>query len=186
MERQPFVRRAVLPALTVLIVMLASLIVYSHAWRIDRDPIDRVTAYIAGLVLFASIGFGPLYVYPTAFFRGASARERILASLVTPVVWDVKEILRVSEYFTWGESLYYGLNTIFLMCLCAAAVQMGVCEMVCRWIRNRQASDRVPVVVPAALIAVVLGFAGVGALFLWGGGVHAFYLYQEGYKALFT
>jgi hypothetical protein len=130
-----------------------------------------------------SIGFGPLYAYPSAFFRGASAPERVLASLVTPVAWDVKEVLRVSEYFTWGESLYYGLNTIFILCLCVGAVQMGLCEMVCRAVRNRRVSQPLPVVTPACVIPVLAGLLGVGALFLWGGGVHAFYIYQEGYKA---
>lgn len=186
MERQSLIRRAVMPAATVLIVMLASLILYNHSWRIDNDAIHQLTAYVSGLVLFVSIGFGPLYAYPKAFFRGASAMERILASLATPVVWDLKEILRVSEYFTWGESLYYGLNTIFLLCLCVVAAQMGMCEMVCRSIRNRQASEPVPVVTPATLIPVILGLLGVGVFFLWGGGVHSFYIYQEGYKALFT
>jgi len=185
MERQSFVRRAVVPAATVLIAMIAGAILYNHSWRIGSDVLHQLTAYVSGIVLFVSIGFGPLYVYPKAFFRGASALERILACLVTPVAWDVKEILRVSEYFTWGESLYYGLNTIFLLCLCVVAAQMGICEMVCRWMRNRHISDPVPVVTPASLIPAVLGLAGVGTFFLWGGGVHAFYLYQEGYKALF-
>jgi hypothetical protein len=185
MERQSFFHRAVAPAATVLIVMVVSLMLYNHAWRIGSHSLHQFTAYVSGLLLFVSIGFGPLYVYPNAFFRGASAPERILACLVTPVAWDVKEILRVSEYFSWGESLYYGLNTIFLLCLCVVAAQMGICEMVCRSLRNRRVSAPVPVVTPASLIPAVLGLAGVGTFFLWGGGVHTFYLYQEGYKALF-
>ena len=186
MERQSFVRRVVAPAATVLIVMAASAILYDQSWRIGNDTLHQLTAYIFGLVLFASIGFGPLYVYPRAFFRGASGLERILASLVTPMAWNVKEMVRVSEFFTWGESLYYGLNTILLLCLCAGAVQMSLCEMACRWVRNRKTSEPVSLVTPASVIAVLAGLAGVGVLFVWGMGVHSFYIYQEGYKALFT
>ena len=185
MERQSLIRRAVAPAATVVIVMAASAILYDQSWRIDIDALHQFTAYVSGLILFVSIGFGPLYVYPKAFFRGATALERILACLVTPVAWDVKEMLRVSEYFTWGESLYYGLNTIFILCLCVVAAQMGICEMVCRLVRNRQVSEPVPVVTPASLIPVVVGLLGVGVFFLWGGGASSFYIYQEGYKALF-
>jgi hypothetical protein len=94
-------------------------------------------------------------------------------------------MLRVSEYFTWGESLYYGLNTIFLLCLCVVAMQIGFCEMACRWVRKREAPEPLPVVTPATLIPVLVGLLGVGVLFAWGTGVHAFYIYQEGYKALF-
>ena len=186
MERQSFMRRAVAPALTVLIVMAASALIYDRAWRIGNETIHQLTAYVFGVVLFASIGFGPLYVYPRAFFRGAGPMERILASLVTPVVWNVKEVLRVSEHFTWGESLYYGLNPIFLLCLCVGAVQMGLCEIACRWLLNRRASEPVAVLTPAPLVSVLLGLAGTGVLFAWEGGVHWFYIYQEGYKALFT
>jgi hypothetical protein len=170
----------------VLVIMAASAILYNQAWRIDNDTIHQLTAYIAGLVLFASIGYGPLYVYPTAFFRGASLGERVLASLVTPLVWNLKEVVRVSEVFTWGESLYYGLNPIFLLCLSVATVQMGVCEMVCRWLRNRRIQESARIVTPASLIAVIAGLAGVGLFIGWDMGVHWFYIYQEGYKALFT
>lgn len=186
MERQSLLRRAVAPAATVLLVWAAGEVLYSQSWRTGNETLHHLVAYVSGLVLFAGIGFGPLYVYPRAFFRGANAWERILASLATPFVWNVKEVIRVSEYFTWGESLYYGLNTIFLLSLSAAAVQMGLCEMVCRRLRNRRVPEHAKVVTPAPLVAVLLGFSAVGVLFVWGKGVHAFYIYQEGYKALFT
>jgi hypothetical protein len=186
MERDRFVTRAVLPAAAVLSVWAAGTLVYCHSWRIDNDSLHQWTAYLSGLILFASIGFGPLYVYPRAFFLGASARERVLASLATPVAWNVKEIVRVSEFFTWGESLYYGMNTIFLLSLSAAAIQMGLCEMACRRLRNRRLSEHAPVATPAPVIAVLAGLVGVGVLFVWGQGVHSFYIYQEGYKALFS
>jgi hypothetical protein len=166
--------------------MAVSEILYGQSWRIGNDTLHQLTAYIFGLVLFATIGFGPLYVYPRTFFRGASGLERILACLVTPVAWNAKEVVRVSEFFTWGESLYYGLNTIFLLCLCAGAIQMGLCEIACRWVHNRKVSEPVSVVTPASVIAVLAGLAGVSVLFVWGAGVHSFYIYQEGYKALFT
>ena len=186
MERLSFARRVVAPALAVLIVMVASWVVYDQAWRIGNHAIHQCTAYLAGILLFLSIGFGPLYVYPTAFFRGASLGERILASLLTPVAWDVKEILRVSEVFSWGESLYYGVNPVFLMCLSVAAVQMGLCEIVCRRLRNRLVSEPVPVVTPVPLVAVVVGLVCMALLLLWDMGAQGFYIFQEGYKAIFT
>jgi hypothetical protein len=186
MERRGFVPRAVLPAVTVLVVMAASAVLYNQAWRISNDTAHQLTAYLSGMILFVSIGFGPLYVYPRAFFRGASLLERVLASLVTPLAWNLKEIVRVSEFFTWGESLYYGLNQLFLACLCVGAFEMGLCEMACRWTRNRATQAPLPVVTLTSLIAVLAGLAGMGVLFAWGMGVHWFYIYQEGYKALFT
>lgn len=186
MERESFSRRFVSPAITVLVVMAASAVLYDQAWRIGNDGIHQLAAYLAGVILFVSIGFGPLYIYPRAFFRGATCLERVLACLVTPMIWTLKEVVRVSEFFSWAEALYYGLNPLFLGCLCAAAAQMGFCEMACRRLRNRYRPEPLPVVTPAALIAALAGLAGLGVILGWGMGVHSFYMYQEGYKGLFT
>ncbi len=167
-------------------VWAASAILYDQSWRIDNDAVHQWTAYLAGIVLFLSIGFGPLYVYPRAFFRGASLAERVLASLATPVVWNIKEIIRVSRIFTWGESVYYGLNPLFLQCLCACALQMGLCEIACRRARKGKNAPGAPVVTAGPLLAIALGVGGTFLLFVWGKGVYAFYIFQEGYKALFT
>ena len=61
---------------------------------------------------------------------------------------------------------------------------MGLAEMICRWrLRRRGVKVRVVSMMPVA--GLVLFGAGVYVIFLWGMGVHYFYLYMEGYKAIF-
>jgi hypothetical protein len=178
-------KRMIVPALPVMIMMLVSWFAYEYAWRIDSAVIHRGLAFAAGILLFAVIAFGPMLVYPMAYFRGAVVGERILACMITPIFWNVKEVVRVTEYFTVGESLYYGLNPLFLGLLAVVLFQIGLAEIICR--RRLQKRDKISLLVfrPAAVVAMVVGAAGVFIFNLWGMGVHWFYVYQEGYNALF-
>jgi hypothetical protein len=107
------------------------------------------------------------------------------ACFVTPVCWNLKEMVRVLDFFTPGEALWWGLNPAFLLAFAGAWGQMGLCELVHR-VRRRVAGTPVRVVTAAPVLGIVLALAALYALLVWGGGVHFFYLYMEGYRALFT
>jgi hypothetical protein len=187
MHRASFVSRFLTPVGTVLAIMLSMLGVYFHlSLRIDVDALRAVVAFVSASLLFTSIGFGALYIYPLAFFRGASSAERIIACLVTPLVWNFKELVRVSEFFTIGETLYYGLNTAFLLSIFAALGQAGLCELLCRWRVSKRSEEPVKVFSPAPMLAVIAGVAATYFFLLWGRGVHFFYIYIQGYRAIFS
>jgi hypothetical protein len=128
---------------------------------------------------------GSLIIYPIAFFRGASLLERVVACLVIPVFWSGAEIIRVTEFFTLGESLYYALSSQFIVYLACASLQMGLCEIICRWWLRWRHHAGTKVVPPGALVSILAGAVGVYVVLIWGGGVHWFYIYQQGYKILF-
>lgn len=178
--------RSILPAAALVGVFAASTLVYNNAWRIETHGVHQAVATAAGIVLFLSIGFGALILYPAASFRGAGAFERVLACLATPLAWNVKEIVRVSEFFPTAEALYYGLNPLFVSILFGTLAQMGLCEiLIRRRLKKRGAADiRVAPALP--ILAILLGIAALAVTLFWEKGVHAFYLYIEGYKALFT
>jgi len=186
MEKKSLMRRFVIPFTIVIHLMVFSSIIYLRlAWRIDNESLKAVVALISSAILFVSIGFGTLLIYPMAFFRGANAAERIIACLITPLIWNIKEMIRVSEFFTFGETLYYGLNTDFLLTVFAALGQMGLCEIICRWRLNKRGGEPVKVFSPAPVVSIVTGLAALYFFLIWGLGVHFFYIYVEGYKALF-
>ena len=61
---------------------------------------------------------------------------------------------------------------------------MGLAEMLCRLsLRRKRAVVQIVTLLPLA--AVLLCLAGVYVILIWGFGVHWFYVYQQGYKALF-
>jgi hypothetical protein len=184
MQKQSFARRWVTPTATVFLTMVVTGLIYQFAWRIPHEGTSRAVSAIIAVPFFLSIGFGVLIVYPMAFFRGATVAERITASLFTPVAWILKEIFRVTAFFSIGESIYFGLHQLFLLTLVGALAQMGLCELICRW-RLKKAGEEVRVFSGTPVSAIILGMAGIYVLFIWGWGTNFFYFYMEIYKTLF-
>ena len=80
-----------------------------------------------------TIAFSSLIVYPVLFFRGASLGERIVGSYAVLSVWVLKEVFRVTEVFTVGESLYYAFSPVPLGLIVFQVGYMSLGEMICRW-----------------------------------------------------
>jgi hypothetical protein len=187
MPKQRFWRRFLQPVGTVLLVWAVTSVVYLEcAWRLEPGALRNVVAFSSAFLLLLSLGFGALYIHPVAFFRGASTGERLVACLITPLAWNLKEMVRVGEFFSFGEALYYGLNSAFLLTVFGALGQAGLCELVCRWWLGKRSGRPVRVFSPAPAILIGMGLAAVFLLLIWGLGVHFFYIYIQGYKAIFT
>jgi len=184
-KQQPFVKRFIVPVGIILISAVLSWLVYSYSGLIKNDNIHWIVAYASGFILFLTLGFGTFLAYPFMYFRGAGTAERIWGSLATFIVWTVKELIRVSVYFTIGETVYYGLSSIFILILLGTFGQMGVCELICRKIAANRGDKSIKVITPIPVIAIILALLALYILLIWGVGVHWFYIYMEGYKALF-
>ena len=117
MQRKNIVSRFIVPVVPVFSTMVVTGAVYRNSRLISNDNLRHAVAAAFAVPYFLSIAFGALIVYPMSFFRGACTGERIVASLVTPAAWTLKEVFRVSAFFTIGESIYFGLNQIFLLSL---------------------------------------------------------------------
>jgi hypothetical protein len=184
-KRISFFHRAIKPAGMVFLAMAVSLSLYKLSAQVEGRLLHGLLSSVFAVTLFLSIGFGALFVYPFAYFRGAGIAERILASLFTPLLWAVKEIVRVNEYFTVGESLYYGLNSLILLTFFGTFGLMGICEVLCRLIARRRGARVRRILSPIPVAAIVVSLFALWVLLIWGMGVHWFYIYMEGYKALF-
>jgi hypothetical protein len=176
--------RAIKPTLVLLALVVIAIALYNNFWRLELPGLQRIAGHLFGLTVFFGVGSGTLYVYWRSYFRGATLMERICACLVTPVLYTASEILRVREFFSLGESLYYALSPGFQLILLANLGCMGLAEMFCR-LRLRRRGAVVRIVTPLPLAAVLLFLAGLYVILIWGFGVHWFYVYQQGYKALF-
>jgi hypothetical protein len=176
--------RAIKPTLTLLTLVVIAIALYNNFWRLGLPSLQRIAGHLFGLTVFFSVGCGALVVYRAACFRGASLTERICACLVTPVLYTASEVLRVREFFSWGESLYFGLSPGFQLILLANLGCMGLADMLCR-LNLRRKGVVIRVITPLPLAALLLLPVGVYVIVIWGFGVHWFYVYQQGYKALF-
>jgi hypothetical protein len=133
MSKGDFSHRVVMPVSMVLITMLLSRMVYFNS--------SATVATLSGLVMFLSIAFGSFLIYPMTFFRGASIPERVIGCLVSPMVWNGIEMYNVGEAFTVSESLFYGLNIIFLATVASQFLIMGICDVFCRLLERRHTGE---------------------------------------------
>jgi hypothetical protein len=185
MEKLNFRKRLISPVLPLLLLMICSWIVYNLAWRLDNHSIHRALALIFGTLLFLSVAFGAAIVYPLTFFRGASLKERIIASSVVPFIWMIKECARLFISFSFLECLYYYLNPLNIWLLCGLCVEMGTAEMICRWRLGKRGQD-ITSIVPRAVIAIVIGlFIGI-LMFILGEGETFYARYLELYRFFFN
>ena len=151
----------------------------------------RAAAFGSYLLLGVLIAFGSFVIYPILFFRGASLKERVLGSYAVLLVWVFMEIFRVSEYFTAGESVYYAFSPMPFGLLAHQVGYMSLCEMICRWRLKKSGVQGMKIFTPGPLVGVGVLLAMSYLIIFWGvpeesPGTKWFYIYQEGYKALFT
>ncbi len=178
-------RRWVIPAASLLGLSALLFAVTFSLEGIKNTETYRLAMNGVHLLLFVSVAFGSLFIYPWMFFKGASRAERVFGSLITPLVFVAKEVVRVREFFTWGEALYYALSPVMLLLLIGQAGLMGLAELVCRTVGKRRAVSARGVVSFGPVFAILAALAGLYIFLLWGMGVHWFYIYMQGYKALF-
>jgi len=181
--RQPWTRRFFFPAITMFAIWAALEFTHTHAWKLGIPLVTLLAGWLCGLGGFLLVLLSPLFIYPLSYFRNASLMERSLTALTPMMAECGYHTFLAGSVFPLGKTLYYGIGPIFLVILVANLMLMGICEIFCRLrVRSRQ---RVRVWTPGPPIVILAGPPALWLLLLWDGGVHWFYIYQEGYKLLF-
>jgi hypothetical protein len=176
--------RFVTPVLVVFFVMTSSWLVYNLSWRLESVTLHRVLASGSGTLLFLSVAFGALLVYPMSYFRGATWKERVLASLVNPFLWASKECIRLSISFSFLECLYYYLNPLNAWLLLGVTAEMALAEILCRG-RCRRRGEDVRVLHPTAVAVFLISLSLVVSLYAWGEGENVYVMFLKGYRVFF-
>ena len=182
-DRQPFTRRFLYPAMLVLGIWLVMNLIYANAWKFDLGGANTFISWVCGLgdVIFRVLT--PVIIYLITCPRGASLAERVIAGMMPSFGWAVYQFYLAIGVFSVGETVYYGLSSAFLFVFFVLISVTGLCELVFRLTSkyNRQTKKRLL----GPVLAILMGPVSVFVLMVWGGGVHFFYVYQEGYKLLF-
>ncbi len=184
MQTRSFINRTFKPAAVAFAIMAASFLAYQYSSAISSPLLHQATANISAVLLFLSIGFSVFVIYPLSFFGGGSLLERFLFSLLNPVIWATKEVFRAGQVFSLPEALYFYLNPLNMGLYFFVIGGMGLCEILCRRSARKKGKD-IKVLTPLAVFAFAGGFSVAVFILAWGLGVHSFYVFQEGYKALF-
>lgn len=182
-NRQNFTRRFLYPAMLVFGIWLVMNLIYANAWKFELGGVNTVISWTCGLgdIIFRALT--PLIIYVIACPRGASLTERVVASMMPLFGWAAYQLYLAAGVFSIGETIYYGFSSAFLFAFCVLISVIGLCELVLRWTAKQHRLKKSRVLGP--IIAILMGPLSVFVLMIWGGGVHFFYVYQEGYKLLF-
>jgi hypothetical protein len=190
-EKKPFGSRFLWPVGIALGIWAGLDFLTGHLEWFGTGVPYRAAAFSSYLLLGILIAFGSFFLYPILFFRGASLKERMIGSYAVLLVWVFAEIFRVSETFTGGESVYYAFSPMPFGLLVYQVGYMSLCEMICRWRLKKRGARGLKIFTPGPLIGVGVLLAMNYLMILWGvpeesPGTKWFYIYQEGYKTLFT
>jgi len=182
--RQPILMRFVLPACLMLFIWLIQRITYTYFWQFGLQELQGAVAWACGFGERIFVVLAPLFAFPLAYFRGARGWERLAAGFVPFLAWWFVELYQASGVYSLGETAYYALGSPSMVFAFQVLAMSGVAEIICR-LRDRRKGAQNKVWTPLPLSAILSGLAALYLMMLWGGGVHWFYFYQEGYLALF-
>lgn len=188
-KRQTIAKRFLWPVGTLFVIWLLSTVLLrglvANPAGAGNPLLYRLLANGLSLVRIVALLGGGLLIYPPMYFRGATARERLLGVFVVPAAYMVSEMLRVTAYFSLPESIYYGFNSVVLGSFFLQLAWLGIADLACRWWVRRRSGRPQRVVGWLQPAGIVVGFGALYVLLLWEGGVHWFYVYQQGYRLLF-
>jgi hypothetical protein len=185
MEKQPVLKRIIIPAGTVLVLMIVSINLYnaSRWWR--PQGLHMFFANFSAALMFISIWLGAMIANTMAFFNGASFRERLLVCLVTPIVWDAKVISDFIGIYSPAEVLFACLHAVIMGTIFVALLCMGISEIWCRKIYRKKTGDTsLKLFEFKSVLVLVIGFI-MSFVLLYNGGHTFYYLYMEAYTKLF-
>jgi hypothetical protein len=184
MKKQSFFKRFFTPVFIVFCFMTLSWITYNIAWRLDNAELHHLLADISGPILLIAVALGTIFIYPMAYFRGASASERIIASFTNPLIWMTKEFIRMLTAFATPEALYYYINPLHVWLILGTIAQISLMELICRSVAKRRGDVKKGFSLPVFVTLFVSIFLVI-SLYAWGRGENVFSFYLEMYREIF-
>jgi hypothetical protein len=180
----PFLGRFVIPASIGLGAFIVLFRTYYASWYIDNRALHWLLTDVVGALYGLYVMFSALLLYPLLLRRGARPAERVLGAFLPTLAWCAKEVLRMSEFFSFGESLFFLLFPIHFNIILIALGLMGICEIGGRVIQRRRGDVEIRVLTLPPLLAISAMVLMV-ILTNFDGGVSYFFLYNDLYQYLF-
>ncbi|MCD4718902.1 MAG: hypothetical protein K8S13_03465 [Desulfobacula sp.] len=174
-----------IPAGIVLCFWLFLNLAYHLIGTIDDVSLYRTLAAVICVLLYVSVGFSSLLIYPVMYFNGASFKLRVMGVYIMPLAWCIKEFIRATSGVTLLEGLFYVLFTSLQLWLLIGQVGLiGVSELVCRAIVKRKNAS-IKIVTPGPIIAILISLAATYFIIIWGGGLNFHLMIKMIYVKLF-
>lgn len=179
-----FLKRFIIPACIGLGIFLILFWLYYSSWYIDNRVIHYLFTDVVGALFGFFVMFNVLFIYPVFFFRGASPIERVLGSFLITFFWCAKEVYRMTEFYSIGQSFFFLLFPIQFNIIIMSFGLMGLSEIGCRFIMKKYRKETLGIITPLSLSAFIIMII-VSIFTNHDGGVTYFFLYNDLYKLFF-
>jgi len=181
---QLFSKRFVFPAIISLGTFLILFWIYYSSWYVNNRLLHYLFTDIVGALFGFFVMFNVLFIYPIFYFRGASSVERLIGASFITFFWCIKEVYRMTEFYSLGESAFFLLFPLQFNIIILSFGLMGLSEMGCRFMAKKYQQSDLKVITPLPLSVVIIVLAII-VFTLHDGGVTYFFMYNDLYKILF-
>ena len=182
-NNKSFLKRFVIPALIGPGIFLLLFWTYYSSWYVDNRLLHYLLTDVVGALFGFFLLFNVLFIYPMLYFRGAPPVERITGAFLITFFWCIKEVYRMTEFYSLGKSLFFLLFPIQFNIILISFGFMGLCEMVCRFIEKKRREMDLKVITPLPLSILIILIA-VTIFSLHDGGV-TYFFYTTIYLSIF-
>jgi len=183
-SRRSLLLRYVIPSGMGVLAFFVLFETYYLSWYVENRILHFILTDVVGAIYGFYLLFHVLILYPIFYFRGAALHERILGTFVVTSCWLIKEVLRMTEFYSIAESVFYLLMPVQIGIILLAIGFMAACEMICRKIEKKKKALDIRVVTPVPVAFVLLAISG-SAFILRGGGLNYFFNFYDLYKIVF-
>lgn len=177
---------AVVPAL---IVAVANLAVAAFAGKPEMFPsVDAYRLVLNAAVLLRIFGMflAVVLVWWELRIRHAGRGPLVVAVVSGPVTYAVTEAFRMLSFFPGPEAAYYMVNPLTVAALGSQIATAGLVETLWRVAGKGRGRWQGPVVTWRLLLVIGGGLAVLYFAVLHAGGTTGFYIFNAGYRWLFT
>jgi hypothetical protein len=183
-SKQSFASRLLIPSGIGAAVFFALFLTYYTSWYVENRALHFLLTDVVGALYGVYLLFHAVILYPILYSRGASLYERIFGTLLVTCCWLIKEVVRMTEFYSLAESVFYLLMPTQASIVLLAMGFMAVSELICRRRDRKAGLPDIRVMTPGPVFFLLFAVAGMGFILRRGGHAYFFDFYAL-YRILF-
>lgn len=184
MMKQSFMRRIVVPPFFALAVTIVSINAYNASRCIEGRALHDAAAAAAAAGMVLGLWMGAFFVNALAYFRGADTRERILISLVTPLVWIASQLYDYIGLYPAAEILFLVFYPLYFQCIVTSLLNVWISTLVCDIISMKRGVPGIRIAKKSNIVTAGLFVVGIFFI-LKDNGNYVFYRFMDLYGLIF-
>ena len=156
MKNKSIITFVFFPSIFTIAILICSSMAINHGWELPLEDTGWMTdAGIFVRILF--LYFGTYIIYPFTFYGRIQPGIRVFAAYTPHFYWFFYQVTLHAGIYPAGELLYTIFNPVFLFFIARTVFQVGLVEIICRWICKNRVSPHQKL--PLPLLWIISGIS---------------------------